>query len=268
MSTVTRSSAGHPRGVEEALHEHHPATPLDPEVEESLQRARKLLYDLNARLTFFPPEIRASYSVDGFGELTGLQQTDYRLEFPPGGRRHPLSMHYVCRGEAELLCQVVATRPVIAQQEDFLRRHGLTFTVAHVFADTSVQDARAGGPAQVAFHLAAVVPVSLVFDVDPQAGGLRLTTWNLERLGRASYPLRPEAVDGELLGELEKAILREPNRLNALAGFRVSEDVRGLLQERLHLDSRRKAVELRDSQARSRGSGLLARLLGLNDPAA
>ena len=266
MSTATRSSAEHPRGVEEAPREHRQAT-LSSEVEDSLQRARKLLYDLNARLTFFPPEIRATYSVDGFGELTGLQQTDYRLEFPPGGRRHPLSMHYVCRGEGELLRQVVAARAVIAQQEDFLRQHGLTFTVSHVFADTSARDARAGGPAQVAFHLAAVVPVSLVFDVDPQAGGLRLTTWNLERLGRASYPLRPEAVDGALLGELEKAILREPNRLNALAGFRVSEDVRGRLQERLHLDGRRKAVELQDGQARSRRGGLLARLLGLKDPA-
>ena len=231
-------------------------------VEEPLQRVRKFLYDLNARLTYFPREILAIYEVPGFGELTGLRQTDYRLEFPPGGRKHPLSMHFVCRGEREVVRQVVGVRPAIAQQADYLRRHGLTFNFAEVFADAAAVGSAGDGLGHVAFHLAPLVPVSLAFDTDPGAGGLRLHVWNLERLGRVSYPLEPEAVDDALLGEVEKAILRQTNKLNALAGFQIPDDVRSRLQQRLYLDARRKTIELKAGRERSNRAGFITLLLG------
>lgn len=113
--------------------------------------------------------------------------------------------------------------------------------------------------------MAPVVPVSLTFDVDFQRSELRLHVWNLERLGRASYPLVPEQVDASLLAEVEKAILREPNRLKELTGFQVPEEVRGQMQRRLYVDARRKAIELAGDRVHRRAAGRLARLFRRED---
>ncbi|MCU0936094.1 MAG: hypothetical protein MUF66_08490 [Gammaproteobacteria bacterium] len=233
-------------------------------VEEPLQRARKFLYDLNARLTYFPREIRASYRVEGFGDLEGLRQGEYRLDFPPAGRKHPLALHFVCRGEAGVTRQLVTPRLALTHHTDYLQRHGIGFSVSEVFHGAGAEEP--GGPAHLAIHLVPVVPVSLTFDVDPEGGGLRLHLWNLEQLGRASYPLAPDRVDDTLLAEVEKAILREPSRLNALTGFRVPEEVRGQLQRRLYVEARRKAIELAGGRAQRRPRGLLASLFARDDP--
>ena len=65
--------------------------------------------------------------------------------------------------------------------------------------------------------------------------------------------------------EVEKAILREPNRLNELTGFQVPEEVRGQLQRRLYVDARRKAIELAGDRARRRATGGLAQLFRRED---
>jgi len=234
------------------------------QVEAPLQRARKFLYDLNARLTYFPREIRASYRVEGFGDLEGLRQGEYRLEFPPAGRKHPLSLRFVCRGEAEVTRQLVTPRAALAHHTDYLQHHGIGYSVSEVFHRAGAEDP--GSEAHLAIHLVPAVPVSLTFDVDPQAGGLRLHVWNLERLGRASYPLAPERVDDALLAEVEKAVLREPNRLNALTGFQVPDEVRGQLQRRLYVEARRKAIELAGERAQNRPRGFLAGLFRRDEP--
>ena len=232
-------------------------------VEEPLQRVRKFLYDLNARLTYFPREVLASYRIEGFAELKSLRQGEYRLDFPPAGRRHPLSLHCVCRGEEGKAREVVSSRAAVTHHVEYLQRHGIPFTVSEKFYRSG--PAGPNGEVHLAIHVAPVVPVSLTFDVDFQRGALRLHVWNLERLGRASYPLVPERVDAVLLAEVEKAILREPNRLNELTGFQVPEEVRGQLQRRLYVDARRKAIELAGDRARRRAKGGLAQLFRRED---
>jgi hypothetical protein len=229
---------------------------------EALQRVRRFLYHFNAQLTYFPPPVRVAYALEGFGELGDLLQGDYRLNVPRGAGALPLGLGFECRGDAApLVRQVSGTRAVIQQHTDYLRQHGLSFSVEEVYAD-----ARLGpGPAearQVAFHIEPRVPVSVTFDAATGEGGVRLHAWNLERLGRVSYPLRPEAVTEELLNELARAVLREPNRLNAMVGFQVPEETRERLRERIYLEARAKALELAGAQARERPRGLLACLVG------
>lgn len=232
-------------------------------VEEPLQRVRKFLYDLNARLTYFPREVHASYRIEGFAELKSLLQGEYRLDFPPAGRKHPLSLHFVCRGEEGKAREVVSSRAAVTHHVEYLQRHGIPFTVSEKYHRSGA--AGPNGEVHLAIHVAPVVPVSLTFDVDVERGGLRLHVWNLERLGRASYPLPPERVDADLLAEVEKAVLREPNRLNELTGFHVPEEVRGQLQRLLYVDARRKAIELAGDRARSRAKGGLAQLFRRED---
>jgi hypothetical protein len=229
--------------------------------EEVLRRVRKFLYDLNARLTYFPPTARASYTVEGFGELAELQPTEFRLNVPREPRMAPLSLGYTWRGSGpDLVVQVAVGRLGVQHYTDYLSQHGLTYRVSVVYPDGRAPNVDAAAQ-DVAFHLAPVVPVSVDFDVDRAAGGLRLTAWNLERLGRVSYPLPLDSVDEALLTELERAIRRDPNRLATLAGFEVADEVRERLRQRIYLDARRKALELAASGARDRPKGLLACLV-------
>jgi hypothetical protein len=250
-------------------------TPKDPallarreafmqQAEEPLRRARKFLYDLNARLLYYPPDVRASYAVDGFGTLPDLQQGDYQLFVPQGAERYPLSLGYFCTGSKGIVRQLAAGHLVIQQHEEYLRTRGLTYVVTNVFPDAGRGEA-APGERHVLFDIAPRVPVTVTVDVDPSAERIRIHAWNLERLGRVSYPVAAESMTDELLGELVKAILRQPNRLNALAGFEVPEDTRDELRKRIYLDARRKALELAGARQRSRGS-LLGRIFGARKP--
>lgn len=228
--------------------------------DEPLRRIRKFLYDLNARLLYFPPEVRVSYEVEHFGTLADLRQGDYQLNVPQGAELCPISLGFVCSGERGTGRQLAAAQAVIDQHSTYLRTHGLTFTVSDVF-----QDARGGagiGTRHVAFEILPRVPVTLTFDVDPHAERIRLHAWNLERLGRVSYPIAPEAINEEFLAELGRAVTREPNRLGAFAGFEVPAETRAKLQKRIYLDARRKALELAAGRTQSRGGAMLARLFG------
>lgn len=231
------------------------------QLDDAVQRVRRLLYELNARLTFFAGDVRVSYVIEGFGELRGLRQGEYRLELPrdPGGS--PLALSCECRGEGpDLVRQVEGTPATVEHHWQYLERHGLRFKTERVYADAAAP--RLSGPAtHVAFHVARFVPVSLWFDVDRPAGLMRLSVKNLERLGRVSYPLRPEMVTAELFDELFRAITRQSNRLNEVTGFHVPRDIRERLRQRLEEDARRKARELAGGRAGGRPGGFLARLI-------
>jgi hypothetical protein len=237
-----------------------------PDLDEALVRARRLLHELNARLTYFAGDVRVAYLVDGFGELRGLRQGGYRLDLPRDPLGAPLSLTFACQGQGpELVHQVEGSPAVVEQHREYVSRHGLRFKTEGVYADAHAS--RHFGPApHVAFHIAPFVPVSLTLDVDRRAGLARLTAWNLERLGRVSYPLRPAMVAEDLFAELFKAITRQPNRLNAALGFEVPPEVRDRLRERIYTDARRKALELAGARALARPPGLIARLIGKRGP--
>jgi len=232
---------------------------------EVLQRCRRLLYDLHARLTYFAREVRVTYAVDRRGELRHLRQGDYRLQLPHGSGDGPLSLAFCCRGEGpDLVCQVEGTPLAVEHLREYLARHGLRFKAEMVYADAYGACQRGAGT-HVAFYVAPFVPVSLAFDVERETGMVRLTACNLDRLGRLSYRLRPESVNQDFFGELFKAIAREAHRVNAIAGFQVPDDVRERMRERIYLDARRKALELKAAQALARPRGLIARLIGRDD---
>ena len=243
--------AGLPPGATVEPHEAESPPPLAPEaaaLQACRQRVRSFLQFLSARLAYFPPDLRVSYHVSGFGELADLRPQDPRLELPAASEAGPMTLAYDCRGAgAPLTRRMEGSRLAVEHALEYLQSHALSFTAEPLEAMRRGTLLRTDA-ADALFRIQPMVPVRIVFDWDEAPGRVRITVQNLGHLGRDRYSLQPAQVDELLLTEVDRAVMRKPNRLAAMAGFEVPQAVRDRLRQRLERDARRKALELGDAR--------------------
>ena len=191
----------------------------------ALTASHRYLKELVETLKDSQQKIRVAYDLEGFGELSGLEQGGYLLEANSSGPIGSLTMSFTCTANRTVPIRCGDASHAIHQRE-YLR-------------DNEMRYREAGGR----FLVDARVLVQLIFDVDMTNKRIRLTTKNLDRLGETTYKIKVEDFGKALMEEIAKAVLRRPNKLNELTGFSISEDVRTQLKERLAREARQKDAE-------------------------
>jgi len=175
--------------------------------------------DFFKALNVVKPEIVRNYYIEGSTQLANLVQCDYNVN----SRRVSVEHHdYIDSIELRFRC--VSSEGVTIEKEsdilvnrlrEHLWTHGLKFEVREIRKEGSYVE-------RGIFTIAGEVVVRLTFAAHVEDSRISLTVRNFERLGEYTYLYDAEEVGPELLEEIGKAILAQPNRLRTI-GRRQSE---------------------------------------------
>ena len=77
------------------------------------------------------------------------------------------------------------------------------------------------------------------------------------RLGVSSYALPAERVNQQLLDELGKRLVQQPNKFDEMAGYRVGDDIRKQLQAKIAQRQRGRSAEIEGRASQSKKPGRL-----------
>jgi len=208
----------------------------------AMLRAYHYLREFVDNLVKADPDIFSDYEVEGAGRLEHLRQHDYMLKADDVPDTNELTLSYVCSRDDTVTFRVF-TRDGVKREREYLWKHGMLFNF--------LEDVGAAGSAYCgSFEMDAHVRVSVHFEIAAQEHRIRITTRNLNRVGANVYQVRVEDFTESFLEELAKSVLHKPNTFDELMGFKVGDDVRAQLQERLQREAEAKAKELGERPAR------------------
>ena len=186
-------------------------------------------------LAVLAPNLEASYSVPGIGEISGLKQgnyacfTDTVLE-----KMTRFTFRYIYASEQPVQ-KNVQHASVVANLRNYLTNNSLKF---------SIRDGKAGSGL---FTIESWIPVSFEFSADSESNTVRLDIRNLRMLGVQTYNFAPEKIDRSFVDEIAKCALHQPNRLGELTGNFLAESARVRLRVTLEeAKRRREAVQAID----------------------
>jgi hypothetical protein len=167
----------------------------------------------------------------------------------------------VCERDGEITFKAEGSKLLFEHKSEFLRSNGLKFTFEELFKE--VWGRTKSDHLQGAFYVKFFVPVSFRFSVDEKAERILLTIKNLNGIGVERMPLKPEVLTQKFISELILAARRKPNQMNELAGFKVHDDVRQQLQERLRREAAIKQQQLGNTGTKvEKKPGLFDKMLG------
>lgn len=202
----------------------------------AMLRAYHYLREFVDNLNKADPNIFSDFQVEGYGRLEALRQQDYQLRADEVPDTNELTLSYVC-SRPETVSFKVYTRNGVKREREYLWKHGLLFTFRE---DVGV----AGGAYCGSFEMESHVRVAVRFEIAADEHRIRVTTKNLHHLGQNVYQVKVDEFTEAFLEELAKSVLHKPNRFAELVGFKVRDDVRAQLQERLQQEAEAKAREL------------------------
>jgi len=171
------------------------------------------LHALVQQLNIVKPEIPRKYEVAGdavFSDLVWQEGfSDFRTQSQSAGAMVELvTLSYQLA--APINFTIKRDGPAVERLRAVLFDYGLQFTCNEFKNQRSYVE-------RAEFEIRGQIGVSARWKADFAKGVLVLEGRNLERLGSASYTVRPEAVDQELLDEFGRLVLVLPNRFRALA---------------------------------------------------
>lgn len=202
----------------------------------AMLRAYHYLREFVDNLVKADPDIFSDYEVEGAGRLEQLRQHDYMLKADDVPDTNELTLTYVCSRDDTVTFRVF-TRDGVKGEREYLWKHGMLFNFR--------EDVGAAGSAYCgSFEMDAHVRVSVHFEIAAQEHRIRITTRNLNRIGANVYQVKVENFSEGFLEELAKSVLHKPNTFDELMGFKVGDDVRAQLRERLQREAEAKAREL------------------------
>lgn len=211
------------------------------------------LKELAENLSVVNPDVRATYKVDGFGDVTGLRQEGYRVSTPDNRALTQFTLHFNCVSDGGVKFQTKG-KENSERQRQYMWGHNLRFT-SKLLADGSG-----------VFFLETFVPVTLEFELAAERGAVRLRERNLLLLGTNTTYYTASQLTDEFFDEIGKAILRKPNRFSELSGNTLSDDARRRLRQQLAHDgykklSEKQRLEAAESNGEPKRRGLLRGLL-------
>lgn len=175
--------------------------------------------------------VRFEYPLPGGARLRDLEQQGYAVHADEGRGLERFGLHFRCCGAAALEL-APGNDALLASSERTLKDSGLRVRRRHdgVRAPTLLVEAE--------------VPVTLTFSLDVSRVAVLLVARNLFGLGEQVYRFDAQRVNTELLDELGRCVLRQPNRFARLCGNTVDEDSRKALARQLAREHRRREAEL------------------------
>lgn len=208
----------------------------------AMLRAYHYLREFVDNLVKADPDVFSDYDVEGAGRLEHLRQHDYMLKADDVPDTNELTLSYVCSRDETVTFRVF-TRDGVKREREYLWKHGMLFNFR--------EDVGTAGSAYCgSFEMEAHVRVSVHFEIAAQEHRIRITTKNLNHIGANVYQVKVEDFTEGFLEELAKSVLHKPNTFDELMGFKVGDDVRAQLRERLQREAEAKARELGERPSR------------------
>ena len=200
----------------------------------ALVEIHRYLKELAEQLNVIKPQIRVNFPVREVGELTDLEQGNYR-EVREGDREQTSSVTFAFTLEGRRHYRFDVSVPGnVDQWLNNLKNEGLKIDHAQVLDESSLGH-------RVWINVSGFVPVKLRFAADLEKEGIVLTVRNYDSIGEMRHRITPEQVDEQFLDELGRYILRRPNRFLRME---VPAEVRDRLRKKIELDQKRKEEEL------------------------
>jgi len=225
------------------------------DVERAMERLYMAVLRLAASLAEGAPEVKVRYEVEDVGTLADLVQQDYAVT-TEDVQLPRFALRFRCAGRRALTYKAAT----VEEKESVRER------LAQLGLECHINDLETW---RYVLAVQPVVPVRLVFEPAPDRAAVRVTVYNLRRLGVERYSLEPDAITPELIEEIRKLVLREDNRFAEFTGNRVAAQVREQFQERLRrrARSREKEIEQADADRETAAPRGLTRLLKGREPA-
>ena len=178
-----------------------------------MKSALQYWVDFFKALNVVNPVISRSYYIEGSTQLKNLVQCDYDVN----SRRITVGYQdYINSIELRFRCAADTAVTVEKESEVMVKRlreqlwqHGLKFELREIRKEGAYIE-------RGVFTIDADVTVRLTITADLAASQIKLTVRNLERLYEYSYVYDDDEFGTEVLEEIGKAILGQPNKLRAM----------------------------------------------------
>ena len=216
-------------------------------VQPQMHTLKRFLSELTEQLSVLDPEVVHTYDVLGHVVLPRLRQGGYNVETDgEGAEIHKLTLRYECSGDTAPQFWV-ENRDACNTAKEQLYAHSMVFR----FKDDANW--------RYVFTVQPLVKVEFSFEPHPTEAGVRMVAKNFERLGTMSYALPAEKINDELLNELGKKIVKQPNKFDDVSGYRVGQEVRKQLQAKIAARQKEREAELHAPNTAAK-AGRLGRL--------
>jgi hypothetical protein len=187
-----------------------------------LKQIYAYLKDLVEQLNVVKPDLRVSYEVEGLGQLTGLKQGNYAVSADDPNNLNSVTLTFSCgHSDGDRRALQTADREAFLRQRDYLWEHNLQF------------DYKVSATGQATFLLQPQVTVKIECVPDCAAKKIRCTVRNLDRLGKDSYLIDPDAINAAGLDAIAAVVLRKSKTLETLTGAKLSEQERARIRDAL-----------------------------------
>ncbi len=199
-------------------------TNVVPQKFTTMEAAYKYLKEFVRTMGVIQADIRASYDVEGFGKLVGLKQGNYKVSYD---YKNEIILSFDCSKPEKKRCVITDTPAGFLKRKNYLVTHGLQ-------ADTEDSGSAGWGfekteERQKTFDLERRVPAEIRLTLDEETQHITLLARNIAALGEERYGFKLEQLDDRLLLEFTQVVLRKPNKIAELIGFRLNEStIKGL----------------------------------------
>jgi len=195
-----------PPSHDEALRQHGY---FDP-VQNALTEVSRYVGELANSLNVVKPNVQRQFYIEGSTRLSGLQQRDYtvrdrRKTFENRDYLTEVSLLFTCQGSENLTFEKDTPR-AIENMKEFFWGYSLPFECREIRNERAKVE-------KAVFTLIARVPASVVLSGNWDTGAFKLTLRNVEVLGNVEHSFKASDITHELLEEIGKLVLAQPNRL-------------------------------------------------------
>lgn len=181
-----------------------------------MQTALQYWVEFFKALNIVKPDVSRSYFVEGSTQLLNLAQCDYdvnsrRLTVAHIDYIDSIELRFRCVSEEKITIEK-DSHALITRLQEHLWLHGLKFELREIRKEGAYLE-------RGVFTLFADVTVRLTFAADLENAGIRLTVRNLDRLGEHAYAYDYAEFGTELMEEIGKAVLGQPNKLRTIGKY-------------------------------------------------
>ncbi|TXH00652.1 MAG: hypothetical protein E6R09_08315 [Rhodocyclaceae bacterium] len=182
-------------------------------IDQALKHVFFYLHELVQQLNIVKPAIPRDFPLVEQTVLNRLTWhegfADYRTQSQSAGALVELvTFSYRLKGGGAL--HIERDGPAVERFRTTLFDFGLAFNCKEFKNDRSYVE-------RAEFQISSDISVSARWRADFNKGAIVLETRNLERLGSALYPIRPQAIDQALLEDFGRLVIGQPNRFRELA---------------------------------------------------
>ncbi len=197
--------------------------------------------ELAEQLNVVKPQADIKYWIDGYGELDGLQQQNYKTWIDVDGEQfiQRVEFSFECINEDHVV------RPIRIKGLKVFKKFCHYLWQSHIEYEETFSQVQSAGTIFIKPKIETVIEISPDLENDT----VDLTLQNMNSIGKITYSYPRDCVDNVFLNELTGMILRKPNKIKEMAGAELSFEAREAIKRQILDNMQQQQYELEMNQA-------------------